>query len=228
MNRRPRYRSSIPARAKERVTRRHPDGTKVEAEYVLRRSLVGNRQWDENGLLEHEVSLRSGRKHGVEYWWTSGRLTSAEPWVNGVLHGTAKQWMSDGRLLGTYTMRHGTGIDLWRQEREDGSRYLSEVLYLKNGRQHGFQWFIDEDQRTVYIERHWLGGRLHGVWREWNSRGRFRRGYPKYFVAGKQVAKRRYIKASAADPTLPPFRKEDNKPARTFPREIAHHLRFPR
>lgn len=228
MHRKPTYRSSIPPCAQERVTQRHPDGTKAEAEYLLRRSVVGYRQWDTSGLLEHEVPLKRRRKHGIEYWWTSGRLTFAEPWANDVPHGAARQWSCDGQLLGTYTMKRGTGIDLWRDQREDGSPYLAEAVYWKDGHWAGFQWFINEDQRTVYIERCWLNGQLHGVYREWDSRGRLDRGYPQYFVAGKQVTKRDYVKACAADPTLRPFREEDNEPARTFPPEIARHLGFPR
>jgi antitoxin component YwqK of YwqJK toxin-antitoxin module len=178
MTRRPRYKSSIPARAKERVISRHPDGTKARTEYTVGRSVVGHREWDEDGLLSYEWPERNGRNHGVEYEWARGRLVSAEPWESGVQHGVTRQWRLDGRRLGTYAMRRGTGLDLWRQEHEDGTPYLSEVLYLKDGRRRGFQWFINEDQETVHVERHWLSGQLHGVWREWDTRGRLEPGYP--------------------------------------------------
>ena len=55
-------------------------------------------------------------------------------------------------------------------------------------------------------------------------KGRLRRGYPKYFVAGGQVSRRQYIKAAASDASLPPFRKAENRPRRRFPPVIARHL----
>jgi hypothetical protein len=44
-----------------------------------------------------------------------------EPYVNGKIHGTAKQYGRDGSVIGTYTLRHGTGYDIWRVENEDGA-----------------------------------------------------------------------------------------------------------
>jgi hypothetical protein len=64
----------------------------------------------------------------------------------------------------------------------------------------------------------------HGVFRAWNARGRLRRGYPQYFVDGKRVRKRRYLKGSAADPSLPPFREEENRPDRKLPVEYLDQL----
>ncbi|MDB5172128.1 MAG: hypothetical protein JWN51_901 [Phycisphaerales bacterium] len=222
---RPLYKSYIPANARERIIKRSPSGGKEEAEYRLGGALVGVRRFFETGGPEHEYALKDGKKHGIEYWWFDADfLASAEPYVDGLPHGTTRQWDQWGRLIGTYRMIRGTGIDLWRQRRDDGKVYLCEVLHLKNGRHHGFEWWLEEDQKGVYIERHWRDGGLHGIEREWNNKGRLRRGYPKYHVGGERVTKRQYLKAAAADPTLPPFRSQDNKPASTFPPGIARHL----
>jgi hypothetical protein len=222
----PPYKSSIPAAARERVVERYPDGRRKKAEYRLRRQLVGLRWFHETGEPEFEYALKRGRRHGFEYRWDApGQLISAEPWVDGLLHGTTRQWSAnDGRPIGTYRLTRGTGVDLWRQERADGTVYLAEVIHLKAGRPHGFEWWIDENQRTVYIERHWRDGHPHGIYREWNGRGRLRRGFPKYHVGGRPVSKRQYATASELDPTLPPFRPADNRPARTFPPHVAGHL----
>ena len=107
-------------------------------------------------------------------WLGPGLLSSAEPYVDGLRHGTARQWDAKGRLIGTFRMLRGTGIDLWRQPLDDGRVYLSEVLYLQNGQRHGFEWWLEEDQLGVFIERHWLAGQLHGIEREWNHEGRCR------------------------------------------------------
>jgi hypothetical protein len=222
------YKSCIPKTARERVVKRFADGSKREAEYRIGRKLVGRRSFFDTGEPESESAFKNGKRHGIEFrWFDPNILISAEPFVDGLAHGTARQWNFDGKLIGTYRMRRGTGIDLWRQERGDGSIYLAEVLYFYKGAYHGMEWWIDENQLTVYIERHWKAGQLHGVWREWNSKGRLRRGFPKYYVADTQVTKRQYLVASKLDLALPPFRLKDNLPARTFPPEIAKHLNPP-
>jgi antitoxin component YwqK of YwqJK toxin-antitoxin module len=225
---RPLYKSSIPAAATERIVERYPNGARKKAEYRLARKLVGMRWFFESGDPEWEFGMKDGKKHGIEYhWFDPGILSSVEPFVDGMMHGTTRQWDQWGRLIGTYRMVRGTGIDLWRMWREDRTPYLSEVMYYKNSRFHGFEWRIEEDQRRVWYERHWrqdVG--LHGIEREWNNKGGLSRGYPRYFVGGEKVSKRQYVKAAMSDPTLPPFRLKDNKPARTFPPEIAKHLRL--
>ena|SRR5258708_35981028 len=103
--------------------------------------------------------------------------------------------------------------------------YLSEIRYMKDGLRHGFEWWLDTYERVVE-EHHFYQGQEHGIVRAWNRQGRVRRGYPRYWVHGERVNKAKYLKASERDPNLPPFRKEDNEPARTFPPEIRQHLRL--
>jgi len=219
------YRSSIPDAARSRVVEKHASGKSKVVEYTLKGEVVGRRCFFETGEPESEYSFRKGMKHGVQYqWYSPGRLTFAEPFANGLPHGKAKQWADDGTLMGDYTMVHGTGIDLWRQHRGDGSVYLSEARYVVKGIVHGFDWWINEDQTTVHIERCFNDQGLHGIWREWNDRGRLRRGFPQYYINNEKVSKRKYMKACEIYPTLPRFCVEDNEPARVFPPEIARSL----
>lgn len=219
------YASCIPPEAEERITGSYADGTRKEAEYWLSGQLVGSRQFHPTGALESEVPYQDGVIRGTRYRWdTPGRLLSAEPYERGVPHGVARQWSDDGRLIGTYTLERGTGIDLWWQEREDGSAYLAEVHFMRDGWPHGFEWWLAEDQQRVWIERHWSHGHRHGIEREWNGQGRLCRGYPRYWVNGERVTKRQYLRAAARDPSLPPFRPEENEPRRAFPPEVAQHL----
>jgi hypothetical protein len=219
------YKSSIPRKAAERVVERYAGGAKKKAEYRVGRELVGVRHFHETGEPDLEYALRGGERHGVEYRWGSpGRMTSAIPYAHGVGHGTAKQWGDDGRPLGTYKLVRGTGIDLWRDQREDGSVYLAEAFHWRDGNGDGFEWWLNEDQKTVWIEQHWRDGELHGIERQWNERERLHRGFPRYNVCGQRVTKRQYLRACRSDPTLPPFREADNRPRRAFPAEIAKHL----
>jgi hypothetical protein len=110
---------------------------------------------------------------------SQGELLSAEPYFNGLPHGIAKQF-DNGKLIGTYTMKHGTGLDLWRGVAEDGTIRLHEARYKKDGRWHGFEWWLNhEDQESCWQECHywtisdtassdggtWMGGRA-GVIRD--------------------------------------------------------------
>jgi hypothetical protein len=217
--------SGIPPEAEERVIASHPDGTKKDAEYWLNSQCVGRRHFDPTGEMAGESPCQNGVRHGIQYrWYESGRLLSAEPYEHGVPHGTARQWADDGRLLGTYTLEHGTGIDLWWQDLSDGSVYLAEVHFMRDGQPHGFEWWLNDD-RSLWWERHWQHFALHGIERQWNFKGRLCRGYPRYWVDGERVTRRQYLQAADRDSSLPPFRLEENEPRRSFPPEVAAHLK---
>jgi hypothetical protein len=181
------------------------------------------RFFDEEGCLETENPRKDGLLHGMKYSFHSpNRVQFAEPYINGLAHGTARQWSEDGKLLGTYTMKYGTGVDLWRQGTNwgNGLPYLSEARYIKDGTWHGFEWWLNEDQRSVWQERHFWFNQLHGIERDWNSDGHLSRGYPRYWINNLRVTKRQYLRACSKDPTLPPFQESDNRPDRKFPPEI--------
>ncbi len=215
----PHYRSDIPPGAIEEIAQRNEAGQLERTRYVLDGRTVGTRHWD-GGRLTAEYPLRDGRTHGVHYAWYSGPLTFAEPYVDGVPHGTARQWDDDGILIGTYEMTHGTGVDRWFGRNEAGVVHLAEVRFMRAGRRHGFEWWLNEDEASVYIESHFSDGRAHGIHREWNARGRLRRGFPRYAVQGVRMTRRRYLRCSRDDPSLPPFREADQAPQRTFPSEL--------
>ncbi len=222
------YRSSIPKAARERVVSTHEsNGEKQKAEYLLNGKVVGVRQFDVDGEIATETPFKNGVIHGIVYCFESGpdgraRVNFAEPYRNGLAYGTARQWSLDGeKLIGTYTMKHGTGLDLWRNwDYERKHYYLSEARYLEDGKWHGFEWWLDEDQTTVFEEHHFWKNLQHGIQREWNNEGRLRRGFPRYWLNNERVTKRKYLRAQASDRSLPPFRAADNLPRRNFPPEV--------
>jgi antitoxin component YwqK of YwqJK toxin-antitoxin module len=222
------YRSSIPKAARERVTATFVNSPKkYKVECVLAGEPVGIRYFHETGELALECPMKNGSMHGIEYRSdVPGKLLSAEPYSNGLPHGNARQWSHTGKLLGAYTMKHGTGVDLWWQEGfENRPSYLAEARYYKAGKRHGFEWWLNEDQKSVWEESHFRSDERHGIERHWNSQGRLCRGYPKYWVNDARVTKRQYLRACAKDASLPPFREADNRPQRKFPPEVAAHLR---
>lgn len=224
---RPGYRSSIPRHARARVADRHASGAPERVEYLVGRSVVGCRYFDPNGGLLLDYGVHRGKRHGREYRWdVPGTLLSATSYRNGLEHGTARQWSSDGRLLGTYRMRSGTGIDLWWQETWTKPRrtYLAEARFVKNGKRHGFEWWLNGDQRSVHQERHWSMNELHGIEREWNDRRSLRPGFPRFYVRGRRVTRPSYDRKQKRDASLPPYTPEDNRPQRDR-HPILGHLR---
>jgi hypothetical protein len=219
------YRSSIPKAARESVVATFvASPSKYMARCTLNGKLVGTRVFHETGELSIESPFRNGLLHGIRYWSdVPGMISFAEPYFNGLPHGVAKQWSDEGKLIGTYTMRHGTGLDLWRGVNpEDGIPRLYEARYLKDGKWHGFEWWLDhQDQKRLWQECHYWNDQRHGIERSWNWSGGLRRGYPRYWVGDKRVTKRQYLRACAKDPALPPFREKDNRPDRKFPPEVA-------
>lgn len=177
-----------------------------------------------------DYGLRNGKPHGTTYRIDiPGRLLSATPYGNGREHGLARQWSDAGHLIGTYRMRRGTGVDLWWSETWTKPRrpYLSEVHFMRKGRPDGYEWWLKEDQESVYQERHWRNGQLHGIEREWTPKGKLRRGFPRFYVEGKRATRQTYERERAHDSTLPAFRPADNRPQRRFPPLIARHLARP-
>jgi hypothetical protein len=188
---------------------------------------VGVRQFDADGELELDGGARGGKRHGREYRLDlQGKLLSATAYKDGLEHGLARQWSEDGRLIGTYRMRNGTGVDLWWQEtwRKPRRPFLAEVYFMLNGARHGFEWWLNEDQRSVREERHWSNDTAHGIEREWNIKGKLRAGFPKFYVRGTLVTRQAYNEAQEHDLTLPQYRAEDNRPQRVFPSFVARRL----
>jgi hypothetical protein len=184
----PRFRSSIPRHAEERIAAQHANGAKATVEYFIEGRLVGVRGFDAEGNLEGDCGWRDGQQHGTSYRIDiPGRLLSATPYSRGHEHGVARQWGDDGRLLGTYRMHHGTGIDLWWGEtwRRPRRRYLAEVHFMRRGHRHGFEWWIDEDQASVDHELHWQEDVAHGIEAVVELEGAPATGLPKVLCRGQ-------------------------------------------
>jgi hypothetical protein len=220
-----RPKSDIPQDVAEREIREYREQGQLiyfrVTECILNGQVVGRRAYDSDGSLRVETPLKNNHKHGREYIWDErGALESVEPYIEGQLHGVAKQYNRRGKVIGTYGFVHGTGYDIWRYEREDGSIGISEIFSVQHSALHGYEWWPRADQHSVWHERHWQQGKVHGIERMWNDKDRLKRGYPKYWVQGQAVRKRVYLKAAEKDKTLPIYREIDDLPQRRFPNEI--------
>ena len=219
------YKSDIPQGVTEvEISDYQQEGNWIHFRVVecrLNGEVVGQRSYDSDGKLMREMPLKNGKRHGREYIWDeTGSLESMEPFVDGKMHGLAKQFNRNGKVIGTYRFVHGTGFDIWRYEREDGSIGISEIFTVQDGSLHGYEWWLRDNQHSVWHERHWQQGKFHGIERMWNKEGKLKRGYPKYWIRGQSVDKRAYSRAATKDKTLPVYREKDDRPQRKFPEEI--------
>lgn len=64
-----------------------------------------------NGVVAVEERLRGLKLHGRRRTWhRNGKLASEEYYRDGLLHGICRQWNENGKLLGSFQMKHGTGV----------------------------------------------------------------------------------------------------------------------
>jgi antitoxin component YwqK of YwqJK toxin-antitoxin module len=165
--------------------------------------------------------MKNGLKHGREITRTDdGQLLLIEPYVQGKVHGTAKQYGRNGNVIGTYTLVHGTGVDIWRQEEGDGTVFVSEIHSSQYGFPDGFEWGFASSKQDLWLERHWHRGKVHGIERVWNRTDKLRRGYPRFYIDDRPVSKQEYIEMTLTDKSLPVYREADNRPDREWPLDL--------
>jgi antitoxin component YwqK of YwqJK toxin-antitoxin module len=207
----------IPPAAHEVIHDTWETGAPKAAYYYVDGQSVGFRTWSESGQLEMEYAIMNGLMHGrFRTWHENGQLREEATYEAGKEHGQSRQYNEAGVLLGSYTLEHGTGTDLWFSD----EHVLAEERQYKDGLRHGYERWWNTDNRTVSQEAHYWQGDAHGIVRHWNAQGKLRRGYPRYFVAGQQVTKRHYVRACRTNPTLPLYNSVDNTPFRQLPDAI--------
>lgn len=189
---------------------------KKSARYLVGGEDVGSRSWDEEGWLEFESARRGGVRHGREYrFYPSGQPLDQDTYRDGRLHGVCRQWAEDGSVLVTSRMANGCGLSLWCDNCT--GKFAEETFFPREG-ERGYKRFWNDDEKTVREEEVWGPGK-GSILRQWNARGRPRRGFPRFFLGGEKATKRQYLRACQDDPTLPPYRPEDDDPHRELPAE---------
>lgn len=222
---RPVYKTSIPKRASEKIEASHPNGEKKSASYFVKGEKVGHREWNDDGKLDFEYALRGGAKHGNEYqfYYKTEHVLEVQPYRHGHCHGEGRQWADDGRLLVTWNLRQGVGLDLWC---DTYTETLAEEHYWPDSGEVGYTRLWNTDERTIFQEYFYKGGKgYHGIWREWNDNRRLRRGFPHFYINDEVVTKREYIRACKLDSSLVPYRTEDDDPHRKLPVEYSRQTK---
>ena len=72
---------------------------------------VVRRTWYRPGIVVLEEHYAGNRLHGPRReWHRNGQLAEEEIYRHGLLHGLCRQWNADGKLLGSFQMVNGTGV----------------------------------------------------------------------------------------------------------------------
>lgn len=133
------------------------------------------RRFYRNGQLREETTCLGGQNHGPHRTWhRNGKMASEEFYERGMLHGLCRQWNDRGKLLGSFRVKHGTGIQ--REWFDDGRLRLetSTVDGKFTGRTR--TWMRDG---TLVFERYVIGN--HDVsQKEYRTAARKHPEYPNY------------------------------------------------
>jgi antitoxin component YwqK of YwqJK toxin-antitoxin module len=188
-------------------------GAKKSAYYYDGGQKVGYRYWDEDGHLSIEYHIKHDKKHGsFRTWHDNGTLEHETAYFEGKEHGISTQYDRDGRSIGTYEMKFGTGVDLWYY----AAGIIAEERHYKDGNRDGYERWWNTDNQSIYRESHFHSGLEHGIFRIWNQEGRLCRGFPAYFVNGKKMPKRSYLKTCDRDKSLPKYLAIEDNPQRIY------------
>jgi antitoxin component YwqK of YwqJK toxin-antitoxin module len=124
-----------------------------------------------DGTKTAEGAFDNAKRHGAWiYRHPNGQTWKKGSYVHGKLDGEWKQFAETGKLLGTYTLRSGTGTEArwW-----DNGNKRQEVTW-SDGAQSGLttRWFETGEKLS---EATYEAGELHGTWTHWDAKGQTRK-----------------------------------------------------
>jgi hypothetical protein len=175
--------------------------------------------WSPEGRLLYEKPFDAeGGVHGIEIERSdSGEVVWCARWVHGVMHGPAMQFDERGRPVVVTRFEHGRGTDIWMS----GGK-VTEVREMAEGVPHGLvRWGAP---RRPWEEGHFSRGERHGIFREWESDGSLRAGFPRYYVRDTPVPRHQYELERAKDGSLPQYRARDDANRRPMPPSVRDAL----
>lgn len=181
-----------------------------EARRGMRR--LGRLIWSRGGRLMHEQPLDAqGRAHGIEVERDdAGAIVWCAAWVHGSMHGPLMHFDERGVPVLVTQFVRGQGTDLWMN-----CGQISEVRELLDGVPHGLvRW---GDPRRPCEEGYFVRGRRHGIFREWESDGTLRKGFPRYYLEDTRVSRRAYELARTEDSSLRPCVAREDSNYRVMP-----------
>lgn len=120
-----------------------------------------------SGQLRSRVQFVDGVLDGLsERWHDTGHKALEQPFSQGLTHGTLHAWGTDGRLLGSRTLVHGTGV--YTEWHPTGHR--ANEGHMVSGRLDGEWLFWTDDGRLASVE-HYADDVMHGAFTYFGPEG---------------------------------------------------------
>ena len=191
---------------------------RVKGQYVHGRR-DGTWTWtDRDNNKEGEGTYVNGKKDGVWNEWFENKLTFTGTYVEGKPEGTFISSDHNGKEIGRFDMKDGTGMWITWQPT---AHTAQSKEYLYQGTKDGlYQELVGRNK--VLVEGHYSGGVKSGVWKKWTADGvllveeTWKRGKLdgkwKKLVAGKVTSEATYKEGKVEGPYL---ELRDGKPAVT-------------
>ena len=218
----------IPANAKKTgpIATRYPHQTFYNYfpadKEISRETQIGRETYDRSALIKREL-FRNEKIHGVQKeWYTNGQEKLEAPYIDGVRHGVFKQWDENGRLLGQYEFRNGSGtVKVY-----DSTGFLIKEETFVNNVKNGWamEWAPISQVWDIYC---YVNGKIHGLGCEFGAGGvllemiwlqdgawsgpnlKFSNGgeivKKSWHRRGAELSEEDYAKAVQTDSSLPPY-----------------------
>ncbi len=216
--------SNIPAGAAERDLPVRP-GSAFDKRlgYFAGEQLVGERFFYDNKQVQSELVLGVGGRNGIcRTWHPNGQPRSLIPYRNGSIDGTAKQWSSDGKLLGSFQMIGGTGMEIvWNEKgaiysitsycqgKKSGlmtkyfpSGSIQSVQTYKDDRMEGLGYLFHSSRAVRQVATFKDDGVI-GPLLILDEAGKPVSGTPTWHFEGKAISREEYEHLRIASPSLP-------------------------
>jgi len=120
----------------------------------------------------------NGERHGtyISYWTETGNILSEKPYVNDKLHGISKRWSNTGILLSEQSYVNGILHGLSKAYSSSSGELLREMPFV-DGKQHGTVINYGPGQ-IIIMERPYVNGKRHGTEKHYDYQGQLTAEYP--------------------------------------------------
>lgn len=149
----------------------YEDGSRYrEIEYVNDRPHGKHIKWHKNGQIHEQGHFKYGRRYAFwTTWYFGGQKRSAGEFIDGKRDSSWVWWHKNGQVSSKGIMKIGKRILDWRDWYDNGQvekSYSYDSLGVMQGLY--YEFYPDGSKK---VEGFSVGGKKHGLWREWDSDG---------------------------------------------------------
>jgi len=129
------------------------------------------KRWHQNGQLERQGNLISGKKDGLwKNWQEDGKIDTEYHYKDDILHGRFYVYYSNGKLEKRGSYLKGKRDSIWEWWYESSEK-LQAVKHYKDNEFHGLLSGYYENG-SLEVEGNYINGKRDGLWQWWHENGR--------------------------------------------------------